>query len=774
MPPSPGEVKRRPRYVTEARDYNPPVAKRSSRRAPNAPVQIDTLPPASARRGWFSPVLILIAVVFAVKLVVLLQLWTHPLLQPKGELDSAYYLDLARKVAGGDLLAGDRVFFLSPFYVYFLAVPLALSGGSLLVSLLFQVVVGTLAVWLVGDTARLFAGERARWIAMGLAGLCGYLTFNEIQVLQSSVDPFLTALGLWLLAKAWTATRHTTRWHLAAGGVVGCHALNRPNVLAWAVAAVALSLVIAWLKTRPGASADSNETLPARPGGLVRAAWPPLAVAIGFVLALAPVAIRNYAVAGQFAPVSSHGGLNFFIGNNADADGMYKTVRGVTPNMSGQDRDMRKVASDAVGHDVSDTEASSWFYQRAFDWIRGNPGPAARLFVRKLAYAVNAADIPLNQSFAFYRSDESLALAAQFVGAWLLLPLGLAGIWFGRPQGTDARQRRLAWWAWTSFIPVYTLAMVVFFVTGRYRVPVLVALCVPAASALDAAIGWWQERRTRPLLVMGAVALALGIVTNWNLHIDEGLAGWRAEMVQYYVESGQYQAADALLARTEPIYPNPGLLLYRVANTYLSKGEPGRAVPLLERALTKAPDRLEIQLLLGEALVTANRPAEAVPHLRAALAGGYRRDVTAWGLARALADAGNNAEALDVLRQLPQPETLDPRSQARLGRLALDLGDAALAEQFLSRAVARAPQVATAQEGLGLALGMLGRRGEAVAALEAATSLEPANPVIRLNLAVAYAQAGRTGEARSLAMDVLSAHPNYDRARQFLESLDRR
>jgi len=43
----------------------------------------------------------------------------------------------------------------------------------------------------------------------------------------------------------------------------------------------------------------------------------------GLLVALGPVAVRNRVVSGEWILVSSHGGLNFYIGNNADADGTY-------------------------------------------------------------------------------------------------------------------------------------------------------------------------------------------------------------------------------------------------------------------------------------------------------------------------------------------------------------------------------------------------------------------------------------------------------------------
>ena len=75
--------------------------------------------------------LLIVAAAFVVKLVVLLQLWNHPLLQPHGELDTAYYVSLGQRVASEGVLAPIGAFFVSPLYVYFLAAVFA-AGGSVL------------------------------------------------------------------------------------------------------------------------------------------------------------------------------------------------------------------------------------------------------------------------------------------------------------------------------------------------------------------------------------------------------------------------------------------------------------------------------------------------------------------------------------------------------------------------------------------------------------------------------------------------------------------
>jgi tetratricopeptide (TPR) repeat protein len=702
---------------------------------------------------------------FAVRLIVLLQLQAHPLLQPRGDLDPGVYLDLARQVAAGDLLAPHRVFFVSPLYIYFLAGILALSGGSIFAVQVVQVALGVACVGLIGLTARLWFGERGWGIAAALAALTGHFAFNEILILQSALDPFLTALGLWLLARAWL--HGGRRMFFAAGVVLGLHVLNRPNMAAWALVAVVLTLAgpMVIRVARPAGSGWRR----APTGGLA----PALRLAGGLAVALAPVAAHNYAVARQVALVSSHGGLNFYIGNNAEADGTYHLVAGITPSIAGQDRDMRQVAERAKGRTLSDVEASSWFYGQAWSWIRSRPGDAVRLFARKIVYVFNAADLPLNFSYAYYSRDEATLLRVLVIGPWLLLPLGLSGLWLGRPGGDPSGTAGLAWWRWAAFVPVYGVAVAVFFVAGRYRLPLLVALSVTSAGAALALWDRWRAARWAPLVTGAGLVAILAIPVNLDLGLDNGLSGERAEMILHDIDTGQDAAAMSLLARAEPEDSERALLLYRVGEAYLNRHDAARAAPLLERALAAEPGRPETHLALGQALLDLGRAAEAIPHLRTALQARVRGDVAAFDLARALSATGATAEAIAALRGIPSPDGLDAASQLAVGRLALDLGDAALAEAFLRRAVTGASGDAAARESLGLALAQLGRRPEAVAALEMACQLDQASPTARLNLAVLYAESGRIPEARQRAEEALRLWPDYTRARDFLKALGR-
>lgn len=287
-------------------------------------------------------VLVLLAAILTLKAIVLWQLHEHLLLKPSGVLDDAVYLQLAERVAAGDWAVGPDAYYVSPLYIYFVGVLLTLTGGSVLAVRVVQVLLGTAAVGLMMAMTRRWFGDRAALPAGVLAGLTGLFTFYEILILQSALDPFLTALGLYLLMRA---ANDGARASAAAAGVAwGLLALNRPNVLPFlAVAALGLLWLGRWRE------------------GLVRAA----AFGVATLVVIAPVTLRNRVVAGDWVLISSHGGLNFYIGNHERADGTYTLVEGITPSIQGQLTDAKAVAERAVGRPLKPSGVSDYFFGKA-------------------------------------------------------------------------------------------------------------------------------------------------------------------------------------------------------------------------------------------------------------------------------------------------------------------------------------------------------------------------------------------------------------------------
>ena len=509
-----------------------------------------------------------------VKTVVLAQLHAHPLLQPVGGLDTEVYVRLARRAAGGDWMLGPDPYFVSPLYVYFLAVILKVTG-SLLAARVAQITLGTLAVGLVFAAARRLYGAVAAATAAVLAAATGAFTFYEVVLLQSALDPFLTALGLALLARALETDRAGD--FALVGLAIGVHALNRPNVLLWLATLAAL---LAFTRGRRRAA---------------------VVVLLGGLAAVAPVTLRNRAVSGEWILVSSHGGLNFYIGNNETADGAYHSVAGITPQIQGQAEDARRVAEAAAGRPLSVAETSRYFSGRAWEWIRRQPGRALILFVRKLAYTLNQTDLPLNYSFAYYRDDEGTALRLLPVGPWLLVPLGLLGL-VAAPSRSGGRDA----WTWKAFAPVYAVSVAAFFVAGRYRLPLLVSLCVAAGAGATHLLTLAREGK-RKALGYAAVGMAVvALFASWDFRLDDGRAAETTEMVVALIDRGRIDEARALIGRAAGEAAETVAVDLARANNALAEAREARGVALFQLGrLEAAAEELEVACALDPARASA-------------------------------------------------------------------------------------------------------------------------------------------------------------------------
>jgi 4-amino-4-deoxy-L-arabinose transferase-like glycosyltransferase len=537
-------------------------------------------------RRRFLPLLLLLFAAFALKAALLAHFDAHPLLQPAGDMDSGVYARLAADVARGDVLLrgpGPVPYFVSPLYIYFLAAVHALSAGSLFAAKVVQIALGTAAVGLVwGMTRRLF-DDRAALVAGILYALTGVVSFHEILILQAALDPFLTALALFLLADALTRGSISSkvngaagagRW-LATGGAFGLLALNRPNVLL-CVAAVAGALFI--LKENP----------PRRVGLIA-------AFVAGVAATIAPFTLRNVLVSGEYVLISSHGGLNFLVGNGPGADGVYRVIPGITPDIGGQARDSKKIAEEAEGRPLSTREVSAHFAKKAWAWIRERPGAALALFLRKIRFTLSGDEAPLNFSFPWYR-DRSLVLRLLLVGPGLLVPLAGAGfvLAFFAPAGASRR----ALLVWAAFIPAYVVAVAAFFVSTRYRLPLLVALAPLGGAAVARLPDAWRVKRG--LGPAAATAAVLAAVSFWPTGLWDGAGNEDMHLVLFEIEKGD-PAAMPHAETAAPNHPDPGLFWLRVGRSFAAAGKSDDAIVAYTRS-READHRPETTALLSALL----------------------------------------------------------------------------------------------------------------------------------------------------------------------------
>jgi len=680
-----------------------------------------------------------LAGVFVLKLLVFLQLRDHPLIQPDAGLDTTAYADLAARVLAGNLGLGPGLYYVSPLYIYFLASILAVSHSYAFVRIA-QIALGTGTVLCMFVMGRAWFGEIAAWSAAALAALTGVFTFFEILIQQSAIDGFLTAAALCALtlALAGAVRPKGLRYDVVAGIIFGIQTLNRPNVLLAAAAIAGVALVV----------------------GRTRVA---LALAAGIAIGMAPVAIRNLVVSHQFTFVSSHGGLNFYIGNGEGATGYYRPVAGVSPTIEGQHTGVLRVASHALGHPATDAEASSYFYGLAWTWIRQHPGNAVALLVRKVYYTFQAQFVALPESYPFFVRDERTRLRFLFVGPWLLIPLGIAGLIVG-VRYTDR------YLIWAAFVPGYAIAVAVFFMAERYRLPLLVALTVCAGGAIQFAVDALRARRTVSLALLGAVLAPAVVAANWPLDRNDGrwLEGLR--LAQRLLVHGRTSEADALLPRLKPLEPHPGATEYAYGAELLDLNRAADALPFLERAQSLDPKAPSIDFTLGRALLKVGRPHDALPHLQHGFDAGVPLPQGGIDYPAALRDVGAYPAAVSALRRIPPGD--DPDALLRVGRMALEAHAPDVAEPLFRRAVELRPDAAAHQQ-LGLDLLVLNKFEDASRELGEAARLDPRDADTLSRLAYCELKVGRTEDARAHAAQALVVKPSDPLARQLLAILSR-
>jgi tetratricopeptide (TPR) repeat protein len=679
----------------------------------------------------------LLAAVFALKAALALTLAAHPLLQPVGELDSGEYWRLAQRVAGGDLWLQGTPFYVSPLYIYVLAMLQTLAGGSLLGVLLLQAALGTAAAGLVARCALHWSTPAAGIVAATLVTLTGVVALQEATILQSAIDPLLAAV--FLVAFTIALQGGTWRAWFWCGIALAFFGLNRPN--AWLLAGLCLPAAIVRDAARPRAAA---------------------AFAVGALVALAPFTVRTAVATGEWQLLPGHGGLNFYVGNHAGATGTYTVVDGIRPSIDGQREDTRRVAESARGRPLTDGDVSTYFVRRAVDWWLTQPASALSLTAYKAWLVVHAWELPVNVSYAWFREQVPLLWTLP-VGAWLLLPLTAAAL-LARPLGV-VPDGHSAWRWFRLVVPVYLASVVVVFVVDRYRAPSLVMAAVVVAPALAAMITArlrlsTPARRDWVAVAAGLALLAAAIVP---LPFDLGQGEADTRMALHAIAGDRDDEARAWLARADGRRPPPGGVAYfRAGLAWQSQAKWPEAEWALREARRLDPDVPDVAFALAGALLSQGKGAEAVPLLEEADRRGVRPDRVRLDLALGLWQTGREAEARAVVDG-GIPEAGLPLLRAR-ALAAVDARQPQLAAWLLGAYRARTPDDAEVAEKLGLMLATQGRLDEAALQLAAAAGLEPGRATARFNLALVRLQQGRRDEAMALLREALRIDPGYVQA----------
>jgi len=656
---------------------------RAERRRAAAKGEKPAIPLANTNTVWFFAIF---SSAFLVRLIYLTQIESIPLFDHLAG-DGWTYDDWGQRIAAGDWL-GDGVFYQAPLYPYFLGVLQFLFGHSLWLVRIVQITLGSVAcalIFLVGE--KLFS--RRAGIAAGLMLACyAPAIFFEGLIEKSVLDLFLLTVLLFNLYGVDQSVRGW-RW-LSAGVVLGMLGLSRENALIL-VPVVALWIVFYF----------ADRSLP------VRARWLGLFFA-GLLLVLVPVGWRNLAVGGEFTLTTSQFGPNFFIGNNAAADGTYGSVRKIIREPQLEGPDAKRLAEKAVGHELTSGQVSSYWFHQALDYIQARPAEWLQLLGTKWLLVWNAREIEDSDDFYIYQSYSSLlAFFGWFNHFGILAPLAALGVYLTRRQW---RQLGLLY----LMIVGLALSVAIFYVFGRYRFP-LVPLIMPFAGAgVFELVRLYKERRWSAIGGGITVIFFAATIVNWPLRgkPGPGAEGYNNLSNAYY-KQGRVDEAIDLARKALALAPDYGIAHYNLGNLYAAQQNFDLAQRHFEEALRLYPNYAEVHSNYGQLLAERGDLESGIRYFERAVTLNPKLGLVQLNLGVALAKQGRPEEAIAPLQEAVRLTPDSPEASYYLGSVYAAqhrYGDAA---EAFKQALRIRPDFVPAHHSLAQLLVLQGKTAEA-------------------------------------------------------------
>jgi tetratricopeptide (TPR) repeat protein len=627
--------------------------------------------------------------------------------------DARGYDAWGQQIAAGDWV-GQGVFYQAPLYPYFLGTIYSIAGRDLFLARICQAMIGATACALLALAGRRLHSERVGLVAgLGLSIYAPAIFFDGL--LQKSVlDVFFVSLVLWLLSGLLDYPGTRSRW-FSLGLALGGLALTRENGL------VLVAPILLWRLLQPDASWQSQT---------LRSTMVPLAV--GLLLVVLPVAVRNRIVGGEWHLTTSQFGPNFYLGNNPNADGTAGFLRQGRGAVEYERQDATDLAQAAEGRTLTPREVSSYWTSQALDYIRTNPWAWIKLEARKARLLANAAELIDTESQDSYEEWSPVLSATALVGHFgFLAPLTVLGVMAGWPDW-----RRL--WLFYAMAATYAASVLLFFVSARYRLPVVPVLMLIAAIGLSRLSIFIRAAGTVKAAVAAAGIVFVATFVNWPLWPAAVMrAATENNLANALQDAGRFHDAEFHYKRAIEIQPDYAPAYVNLGAALLAQDRPEEAIDVYQRAMSVTPDDVDLDTRMGVAFLRAGRPADAIGPLQQALARGRTSTDLYLNLTTALIAVNRHEEAIPLFREALNRHPTSSDLRFHFGTLLLEHNRFAEAIVELKAGLALSPETALGHGNLGAALAASGRTEEAIAEFEEALRLKPDLVSARRNLEIA-------------------------------------
>jgi Tfp pilus assembly protein PilF len=662
-------------------------------------------------------------------------------------VDSLTYDLNARDVANG--LAMSREFFWQQFfYPFFLSIVYFISNSSIVFAKVVQILLGSVTCVLTYLLGRRLFGRRAGVAAGIIAAVYGPLIFFEAELLAAGWAAFWAVLLILLLLKA--AEKPGLKLCLVLGVCSALSVITRANFVPFLIAC-AVWLMVVWFRQK---------------AGIKRLALQWLVLIGGFGAVALPVTAKNYQVTGRFGFLPATGGLNLYIGNNPDLEAT--AFRPGEPWKGLVELPLRH------GYKTAD-ERQRFFYGRTWRYLREQPGDFLKGLARKTAELAGSREMPGHiDPYLFRRWSPVLKVLMWKVGGFgfpfgILLGLSLLGLflyWRKVPAPV------------LLFLVLYPATVILTHVEARYRIPIILPMCVLAGAGIVKIIDWGRLRQwprgIGAAVFCAAAAFACSMAgpfyaekhIDYDVELHYVLGGSLANRGRTEEAIVSYRNAIRLKPDYLDAYQNLGLLL--VEQRKLSD-----AAEHYRTAMALFSDEAALHEGLGLALFEQGKISDAVEHYNKAIEIDGQRASAYDNLGWALFGLNRPDEAQEHFNKSIELNPNQAVTHNNMGSLLASQGKIPEAMEHFEESLRLSPNQPRTLSNLGSAYSCLAEFAEAEGKFEAALRIAPDDADTYFNLGVCLQQQGRTTEAMEKFGRALAINPEHSGARQAINELRR-
>lgn len=641
---------------------------------------------------------------FVLRFIYLNQIQKSPLFDTP-IMDAKYNDDWAQRIATGEELE-EKVFFRAPLYPYFLAGVYTIFGHSYFWARLIQFIIGSLSCVLIFFIGRKVFNRTVGLISGFLAGGCGIFIYFEGELLIPFLIVFLNLLLVWSLL--FFMEKPDFKKSLLSGILLGLSAIARPNILLVAIAFFFWMLFL--IKSTRGYKTALGYAF---------------SFALGVVLVVSPVTLRNYIKGHDLVLISSQGGVNFYIGNNPRSDGVWAGLREVGKTWDNVYEGAFGFAEQSMGRKLKPSEVSQFWTSKSLEFIRDQPTNFLRLMFKKFLYFWNGKELPNNKDLYFFARTSGLLNVliwkkVLFFPFGVLAPLALMGIILSFKKTKKVIPLLI-------FIFMYMLSVILFFVNSRFRVPVLPFLIIFGSYFL-----YWFYLQIKKSRFSSVIFLILGVMI---LGVLINSSSFRATNLDYSLSHN------------------------KIGLAYSQKGKLPEAVEQFELALNFKPDNTAAHLNLGLTLMSMGRYNQAIDELQTVLKFDGEKDRVHYNLGVAYHQIGKLEKAIEHYNASLSINDRNPKAHNNLGSIYVQLQKFKKAVEEFKSALRYLPDSYESHFNLGVAYSNQQKYQEAIKEFITCTHLKNDFPDSYYNLGIIYKKLGRK-------QDAITAFKNFLRLRK--------